>query len=102
MLDGQNQPKGIFCMGYDITENIVAHEKLQVAKTEIEQKKSILDQIGWEQSHIIRRPVANIIGLTNILSKMDLDQNLSNICDMLMDSATQLDSAIINIVRKTD
>ncbi|MGI4751022.1 MAG: PAS domain S-box protein [Janthinobacterium lividum] len=102
MFDDENQPAGVFCMGYDITEYEKANEQLEVAKTEIEQKKSILDQIGWEQSHLIRRPVANIIGLTNILSKMDLDQNLRNICDMLVDSADQMDKAVNDIVRKTD
>lgn len=102
MFDEQNQPNGVFCMGYDITEYVKVNEKLEVAQTEIEQKKNVLEQIGWEQSHLIRRPAANIIGLVGILNKMDLDQNTSNICDMLTDSAEQLDAAINNIVRKTD
>lgn len=102
MFDGQNQPAGVFCMGYDITEYVRANENLVVAQSEIEEKKTILEQIGWEQSHVIRRPVANIIGLVNILNKMELDQNMGNICEMLTDSAAQLDEAINNIVRKTD
>ena len=102
IFDDQNQPDGVFCMGYDITEYIKANQQLEIAKTEIEEKKGILEQIGWEQSHIIRRPVANIIGLVNILSKMDIDQNLSNICDMLTDSAEQLDAAVNDIVKKTN
>lgn len=101
MLDEQ-QPVGIFCMGYNITEYEKANRQLEVAKTEIEEKKSILEQIGWEQSHVIRRPIANILGLVNILSKMELDQNMSNICDMLTSSAEQLDAAVNNIVRKTN
>ncbi|WP_419802351.1 PAS domain-containing protein [Mucilaginibacter sp.] len=102
IFDEQDQPGGVFCMGYDITEYMHANQQLEVAKTEIEQKRSILDQIGWEQSHLIRRPVANIIGLVNILNKMDLDQNTKNICEMLADSATQMDEAVNGIVRKTD
>ncbi len=102
MLDDDKQPSGMFCMGYDITEYEKANEQLEVAKTEIVQKNTVLEQIGWEQSHIIRRPVANIIGLVNILNKMELDQNLINICEMLTDSAEQLDEAINNIVRKTE
>ncbi|MEX8549105.1 MAG: PAS domain S-box protein [Mucilaginibacter sp.] len=102
IFDAQNQPDGVFCMGYDITEYEKASQQLEVAKTEIEEKKSILEQIGWEQSHVIRRPVANIIGLVNILNKMEIDQNLSNICGMLSDSAEQLDKAISSIVKKTD
>lgn len=102
MFDDDQQPAGVFCMGYDITEYEKANQQLEVAKTEIKHKKNILEQIGWEQSHVIRRPLANIIGLVNILNKMDVDQNLSNICDMLTDSAAQLDEAVNNIVRKTD
>ncbi len=102
MLDDDKQPSGMFCMGYDITEYEKANEQLEVAKTEIVQKNTALEKIGWEQSHIIRRPVANIIGLVNILNKMELDQNLINICEMLTDSAEQLDEAINNIVRKTE
>ncbi|MVN21335.1 PAS domain S-box protein [Mucilaginibacter arboris] len=102
IFNDQNEPDGVFCMGYDITEYVRANENLQVAKSEIEEKKTILEQIGWEQSHVIRRPVANIIGLVNILNKMDLDQNMSNICEMLTDSADQLDEAINTIVRKTE
>lgn len=102
VFDENNQPDGVFCMGYDITEYVTANEDLEVAKSEIEHKKTILEQIGWEQSHVIRRPVANIIGLVNILSKMELDQNLMNICEMLADSAEQLDESINSIVRKTD
>lgn len=102
MFDEHNQPTGMFCIGYDITEHMQTHEKLEVAQTEIKQKKGILEQIGWEQSHVIRRPVANILGLIGILSKMEIDQNLSNICEMLTTSAEQLDEVINNIVKKTD
>lgn len=101
MFDDEGQPEGMFCMGYDITEYVRANENLEVAKSEILQKKSILEQIGWEQSHVIRRPVANILGLVNILNKMDMDQNLSNICEMLAESTGQLDEAINSIVKKT-
>jgi PAS domain S-box-containing protein len=102
IFNQNNEPDGVFCMGYDITEYEKANQQLEIAKTEIEHKKGILEQIGWEQSHVIRRPVANIIGLVNILNKMELDQNLSNICEMLADSASQLDDAVNSIVRKTD
>lgn len=100
MFNEQNQPNGVFCMGYDITEYERTNQQLEVAKSEIKEKKSLLERIGWEQSHVIRKPIANIIGLTGILSKMDVDQNLINICDMLTESATQLDEAVCKIVSK--
>lgn len=102
MFDEEGSPSGVFCMGYDITEVVVANQELEVAKNEIEEKNNLLDQIIWEQSHILRRPLANIIGLVNILNKMDIDQNLKNICEMLIESSEQLDEAIHSIVRKKD
>lgn len=100
MFDDHGSPSGVFCMGYDITEITVANQELEVAKIEIEQKNTLLEQIVWDQSHILRRPLANIIGLVNILNKMDIDQNMKNICDMLVESSEQLDEAIHDIVKK--
>lgn len=102
IFDEKGSPSGVFCMGHDITEVVVATQELEVAKTEIEEQKNLLDQIVWEQSHVLRRPLANIIGLVNILNKMDIDQNLKNICEMLIESSEQLDQAVHNIVKKKD
>lgn len=102
MFDENGEPSGVFCMGYDITEIIVANQELEVAKIEIEEKNSLLEEIVWEQSHVLRRPLANIIGLVNILNKMDIDQNLRNICEMLMESSLQLDKAVHTIIKKRD
>lgn len=100
MFDEQGSPSGVFCMGYDITEVIVANQELEEAKSEIENKNNLLEQIVWEQSHVLRRPLANIIGLVNILNKMEVDQNLKNICEMLIQSSHELDEAIHSIVKK--
>jgi len=100
-FDDDNEPAGVFCLGYDITEYAKVNKQLKMAQSEIEHKNNTLQQIGWEQSHLIRRPLANILGLVNILQKMHLDQNLSNIYDMLLESGKQLDEAIMNIVDKT-
>ncbi|CAN5196392.1 hypothetical protein BH09BAC6_BH09BAC6_18600 [soil metagenome] len=102
IFDENGETEGIFCLGYDITEFAIANQQLKVAQLEIEQKQNLLEQIGWEQSHLIRRPLANIIGLINVLNKMELDQNTGNIFTMLAASATQLDEAITSIVKKTD
>ncbi|GAB3935228.1 PAS domain-containing protein [Mucilaginibacter myungsuensis] len=102
MFDEHGAPAGLFCLGYDITKYVAANEQLEVAISQIKHKNDMLEQIGWEQSHIIRKPLANIIGLVGILSKMDLDQNMTNICKMLLQSAAELDDAIYGIVQKTN
>jgi PAS domain S-box-containing protein len=102
IFDDNNEPVGVFCLGYDITQYAVANKQLEEVKSELEEKNTIIEEIYWEQSHVIRRPVANIIGLVSILSKMELDQNITNICTMLLQSTIQLDEAITSIVKKAD
>ena len=87
ILDDQGIPAGVFCLGYDITDYTAYHEQLQDAK-------SLLKEIAFYQSHVVRRPLANIMGLAKVLEQMSLDQNLKNICNMLIESSQQLDAAI--------
>lgn len=95
ILTPAGEPDGIFCIGYDITQ-------FRLAKAEIDQKRKLLDQIGWEQSHLIRKPVANIIGLVNVLDKSQMDQNQRTIYQMILESALELDEQIIAIVNKSN
>ena len=102
MMDKQQKAEGIFCVGYDITEHVEVNQQLKAAKSEIKHKKTELDRIYWEQSHVIRRPVANIIGLVNILNRLDPDHSLGNIYLMLDECANELDTAIKNIVMRNE
>jgi hypothetical protein len=95
------QPFGIFCIGHNITEQVTTGYRLNNAIAEIEDKKDKLYEIGLLQSHVVRKPLANILGLANILTSMDMDNNLMGITSMLIDSATELDNAIKSIVDKT-
>lgn len=101
-FDEESKPSGIFCLGYDITEYLTLNQQLIAANSLIARKVKLIKKIAWEQSHIIRRPVANILGLTNILCKMNLDHNTLNICTMLAESASQLDSIIHKIVKQSE
>lgn len=102
IMDEDNNPKGVFCIGYNITEHVAVQNQLQDADNEIASKKDKLHEIGLLQSHGIRRPLANIMGLAGILDTMTLDSNLNNIKDMLIDSAEQLDEVIKEITKLTD
>ena len=98
MFDEEHNPAGIFCLGYNITEYVSEGNKLRNAEKEIEQKLDIIEKITFQQSHLIRSPLSNIIGLVSILDKTSMDNNNNNICDMIVDSATQLDEVIKNII----
>ncbi|WP_187264368.1 PAS domain-containing protein [Pontibacter beigongshangensis] len=100
ILNAQQQPEGIFCIGYDITEYMDQKEQLEGTRELLNLKENVLKEIGWYQSHVIRKPLANIMGLVKILEKMDLDQNMKNICQMLITSSLELDAVLKNTANR--
>ncbi|QNF35522.1 PAS domain S-box protein [Adhaeribacter swui] len=101
LWDDNQQPAGIFCLGYDITKYISQHEQLLDAQMQVAQKDGILKEIAWSQSHLVRGPLSSILGLCMVLERMDMDQNLRNIIQMLLESSRQLDEVIKSNVEKT-
>lgn len=98
MFDDRKNPAGIFCLGYNITKYVGEELQLQKANEKIEKNKNTLENIIFQQSHLVRAPLSNIIGLTSIIDKTLLDSNTSNICDMILESSQQLDEIIRSIV----
>jgi PAS domain S-box-containing protein len=94
------EAKGIFCIGYDITEYVRAKSAVIDINRDLETKNELLEAIAFEQSHIVRAPLANIVGLVAILKNMELGPNLSGIVNMLEESAGKLDDVVKNIVYK--
>ncbi|WCT14453.1 PAS domain-containing protein [Mucilaginibacter jinjuensis] len=94
-FDEQGQPEGIYCMGYNITEFIDTQSRLDSAHHQ-------LHEIGFIQSHLVRKPLANIIGLSNLISQESKDKGLTDLCLMLTASTTELDQVIKDISNKTD
>lgn len=101
MFDNANIPAGVFCIGYDITQFVVQQVQLTEALTNIKNKEVRLKQIAFTQSHHVRLPLSNILGLVDILSKIGVDERLKNILNMLEESARQLDTRIKEIVDNT-
>ena len=95
------QPIGIFCIGYNITEYMDAKTRLADANSELSIKANQLEEIGFIQSHLVRKPLANIIGLSQIMSTMEMNKNLQNINKMLLDSSLELDTVVRTITIKT-
>lgn len=87
IFDEVGQPSGIFCIGYNITEYM--------------DTKTRLAEIGYMQSHLVRRPLANIIGLAGIIGGMETSGNLQNINSMLLESALDLDRVVRSISDKS-
>ncbi len=81
-------------LAQDVTERKKAENQL---KSQNEQLK----QIAWIQSHQVRAPVANILGLTAIFNKTQLDDPLNlEVIQRIETAANQLDAVIHEIVRR--
>jgi PAS domain S-box-containing protein len=80
MFDDNNAPKGIFCIGHDITELMQVSGKLQ--------------EIKISHSHSIRRYVANLLGLGKLIQEATELQDMQYAAKMIVQSATDLDKVI--------
>ncbi|MES2559309.1 MAG: PAS domain S-box protein [Bacteroidota bacterium] len=94
----------------DVTKLKLAEQDLQTAYDErlthirnIEEKNKQLSEIAWIQSHIVRAPLARIMGIVDVLSQFDLDADESKqfLLD-LTESAEALDKIIREIAEKSD
>lgn len=90
VLDENNETRFIIQNLVDVTN---------VIRT-IEDQNVRLREIAWEQSHLVRAPLARIMGLSNLISeeRSDVKQLLLHIDQ----SAKELDVIIKNIIKKTE
>lgn len=60
----------------------------------ISSKDRALEHISYSQSHLVRKPLANILGLVNILTEGDLVEDQETVYDLLRQSAEELDAVV--------
>ncbi|TDH23457.1 PAS domain-containing protein [Segetibacter sp. 3557_3] len=75
--------------------------RLEQAGEIILKKSNALREIAFEQSHPVRMPLTNILGLLSIIETMDMNDEIRSLFGLLNQSATQLDDVIRKIVQKT-
>ncbi|MES2267362.1 MAG: PAS domain-containing protein [Bacteroidota bacterium] len=95
LIDKEGKPEGIFCVGYNISEFVITKDQLSTATNH-------LTEIGYIQSHRVRKPLANIIGLTEMIISANGQENLQTISKMLHQSSSELDEVIKQISGKTE
>lgn len=93
MLNAEGIPEGIFCIGYNITEFMEAKERLNHAEIQ-------LDEISFIQSHGVRKPLANILGIADIIAHEEDQTEILKLTQMLERSARELDLIIKAITTK--
>jgi PAS domain S-box-containing protein len=97
--DDEN-PSGIYGIGYNITKYVAKQRQLKDAQQENQEKRAIIEEVVFQQSHLIRAPLTNIMGLTNVfLEEQLLKIDSSSTCAMIVESTKQLDDIIKNIVK---
>ena len=70
----------------------------------LEEQNIKLKEIAWIQSHVVRAPLARIMGLVDLLSERHDSEELSNdqIIKAIAASANELDNIIRKIVQNTE
>lgn len=79
----------------DLTESL---EKMN----KIESQDKALRDISWTQSHVVRAPLANLLGLINLLKdNQKMGYTDERLIDYIGESANKLDHIIHDIVKKS-
>lgn len=92
--DAAKQPIRLIGINHDITDQ----QKIQ---SKIQDQNDRLKKIAWMQSHEIRKPVANIMGLLNLYDMSQTDLQHSQLIQYLKESAVELDALIKQIIERT-
>jgi two-component system, sensor histidine kinase and response regulator len=75
---------------------------LQKSNEAIQEQNQALREIAWMQSHVVRAPVARILGLSHMLEEPDLTEDLKNKTILaIIASVRELDEAVKEITQKT-
>jgi PleD family two-component response regulator len=69
----------------------------------IQDQNKVLKEIAWTQSHVVRAPLARLLGLVTLLQLGEESEELNRetILQYITDSANELDSIIKDISQKT-
>ncbi|WP_219226742.1 PAS domain-containing protein [Pedobacter antarcticus] len=78
----------------DITQN-------KMHLREIEEQNKKFKEIAWIQSHLVRAPLARVMGLVDLLKNFEPGDDKDELLLHLENSAKELDAIIINIADKT-
>lgn len=67
----------------------------------IKKSEKNLREIAWHQSHLVRKPLTNILGLVNLLKEESNADDRKIIINLLEESAVELDNVVKHVVSKT-
>lgn len=91
LRDQNGEIQGVLAAGIDITDKKIAEQKLR------DQNKQ-LRNIAWTQSHKVRKPLANIIGLLSLFETSKMNEYQLHVHQRLQQSSQELDTIVKDIV----
>lgn len=92
--NADQRPVRLIGINHDITEQ-------QKNQNKIQEQNFQLRKIAWMQSHEIRKPLANIIGLLQLYELKKNDLSETALLQYLKESALELDTMIKVIIERT-
>ncbi len=96
ITDDKNNPKRVIGSMQDITER----KRHLIA---IENHNKRLKEIAWTQSHLVRAPLAKVMGLVDLLLNYKNDlENVDELLEKILISANELDGIIRQIASQTE
>jgi PAS domain S-box-containing protein len=96
IISKEGKITGAACFAKDITERF-NHIKA------IEKQNEKLREIAWIQSHIVRAPLARMIGIVNLIKELKTEsQESESLLGYLVDSCNELDNIIRDIANKSN
>jgi PAS domain S-box-containing protein len=95
IYDDAGKPMRIIGAMQDVTDRINYIQRL-------EEKNEKLIEISWMQSHVVRAPLAQILGLSELLACDERDKEKMQLLKRLRGSANELDQVIKSIIQKAE
>lgn len=96
IFNAEGDPMRLISSVQDITQR---HQYLEA----MEERNKRLREIAWTQSHVVRVPLARLMGLMGLLREnREGLENIPGIIDEVITSSQELDSVIRKIIRKTE
>ncbi len=103
LMDENNNLIGMIGISSDITKEVESKELLKQHTENLERYNEKLKEIAWTQSHVVRAPLARILGIINLIEihKGDIEELLS-LLDHLKKSSQEMDEIVSKIVKEAN
>lgn len=94
-----NNDAGVLVKHIGVIRDITEQKRILL---NLERQNSQLKEIAWTQSHVVRAPLAKLIGLVKMFKKnMVSPEEEAKVIDYILKSASELDAVIHEITNKT-